>query len=109
MADTTDDVREAIQEAVIEAQATYDDAQKSPVDHGFVMIKGLDGRTRLAQELKKHPQIDVQSGGYHGTTVEIEGLSRYMTAQRGAYDVFIKTLKSLGVDTQDMRVWEHGH
>lgn len=105
-----DDIQDAINEAVLEAQSTYQDASKSPVDHGFAMLKGLDGRTRLARELQEHPQVHVDTGGYHGTTVRIQGVERYLTAQRGAYDVFVKTLKSLGVDgVDDMRVWTHGH
>jgi hypothetical protein len=100
-----EELSDAIEEAVMEAQGTYESANKSPLDHGHAFIKGLDGRTRLASALQSHPQVHVEKGGYHGTTVHLQGVSRYLSAQRGAYDVFIKTLESLGVDTQDMRIW----
>lgn len=101
------DIQESINESVKEAKATYKDSNKSPIDHGYAMVKGIDGRTRLAQELKKNPHVHVEAGGYHGTTIRINGLDRYLTAQKGAYNAFIRSLMSRGIEAEDLYVWTH--
>lgn len=100
------DIRAALDDAVRQAQATFQDADKSALDHGHAFVKGIDGRTRLAREMKKHPKIDVSRGGYHGTVAHIDGVARFYTAQRGAYDAFVKTLQEHEVSgASDLRVW----
>jgi hypothetical protein len=70
------------------------------MDHGFAHIRGIDGRTTLAREMKEHDDIDVRSG-----QVYIDGLSRYLTAQRVGYQHFLGVLEENDVDTQDARVY----
>lgn len=106
----SDDMREVLDRAVMEACSTYKDADKSPVDHGHAMIRGIDGRTKLADAMKDHPAIDVRVGGYHGTTAVVDDVNRYLSAQRGAYESFIKTLQAEGVSGADeLHIWTHGH
>jgi hypothetical protein len=106
MSDT--DMREAINEAVLDAQTAYKSAEKNPIGHGHAFIKGLDGRTKVVQELAKHPEIDVEKGGYHGTTLHINNVSRFLDAQRSAYKEFQETLTSLGVEAaEDWHIWTH--
>jgi len=101
-------MNKAIQTAVEAAKDAYESADKSPVDHAFVMLKGIDGRTSLAHALKACDDIDVSNDDYHGTTATIEGITRYGMAQKQAYHAFIRTLEDNGIDT-DMQVWNHAH
>jgi hypothetical protein len=104
------DLQSAIEEAVYEAKTTYEDANKSPIDHGYAHVGGVDGRTRLADALKQHDDVDVSRDSYHGTTVTIDGINRYLAAQRGAYDAFIKTLQAHGVSgAGDLNLFGHAH
>lgn len=106
MSNPKDTLQAAIDEAVMEAKATYKDADKSPIDHGYAMVKGIDGRTTLAKRLQADDRVRVTTDGYHGTTLTIEGVNRYLVPQRGAYDVFIKTLQAHEVSgAGDLRVW----
>lgn len=106
--DSAAEPTDPISRAVFEARATYKDADKSPVDHGHAFLKGLDGRTKLAKRLEEHPAVDVDKGGYHGTTVHIDGVDRYLTAQRGAYAAFRDVLRAEGFESAaEMDIWAH--
>lgn len=106
----TEDLSAAISEAAMRAREEYQAAEKNPLDHGHAFVKGLDGRTRLARALKEHKAVDVQTGGYHGTTIHIRGVDRFLSAQRAAYNEFISALKEMGASgADDMTVWTHGH
>jgi len=91
--------------AVEAAEETYELARQSPCDHGHAMIVGLDGRTELAHACDEHADIDVSSDDYHGTTLTIDGMSRYLTPQAQAYQAFIDTLLEHDIDVQNMRIW----
>lgn len=84
--------------AVAEAQDAYENAEKNPFDHGFAMITGLDGRTKLAKDLKDHRMVTVDTGGYHGTTATIRGISRYAGPSEKAYRAFLAVLEENGYD-----------
>ena len=98
-----------IDKAVDNAQDAYESARKSPLDHGFAMVKGIDGRTKLARQCSEHTAIDVESDDYHGTTVHIDGLTRYLSAQAHGYQAFIDSLESSGFDVDGWHVFTHGH
>jgi len=100
-------MQDAIDKAVSVAEETYENARQSPFDHGYAIIMGLDGRTSLAHACRDHPCLDVSNDSYHGTTVTIDGMSRYLNPQAQAYKAFIRVLDNHGVDIQDMRVWTH--
>lgn len=99
-------IENAVDDAVTAARDAYDAAEKNPLGQGHAFVKGVDGRTSLAHALDGHDALRVDSGGYHGTTVHIEGVGRYVDASRAAYDAFIRTLESHNVDgTDGMHVW----
>jgi len=100
-------MQDAIDNAVTAAEETYENARQSPFDHGVAMVVGLDGRTSLAHACKEHARIDVSNDSYHGTTVTIDGMSRYLNPQAQAYKAFIDTLLQHDIDVQNMRVWTH--
>ncbi|AGF91260.1 hypothetical protein HAPG_00074 [Halorubrum phage GNf2] len=90
----------AVSEAVDAALESYENADESPLDHGFAHIEGVDGRTKLASKLRECPQVNTRDWDY----VTIEGVSRYLTPQRKAYRAFIETLAENGIDTSDLYV-----
>ena len=100
-------MQDALDTAVAEAKRAYESTDKSPIDYGFALVKGIDGRTSLAHACRDHPDIDVSNDSYHGTTVTIDGLTRYLMPQQRGYRAFIRVLEENGVDAQDMRVWSH--
>lgn len=99
-------MQEAITAAVLAAREEYENADKSPIDHGYAHVQGVDGRTRLASALKEHPDIDVRTGGYHGTTLTVSGVTRYASAQRKAYRAFIDELENQGIEqAEDLSIF----
>jgi len=100
-------MQDAIDNAVSSAEETYENARQSPFDHGYAMVVGLDGRTSLAHACRDHPDLDVSNDSYYGTTVTIDGMSRYLNPQARAYQAFIDTLLTHDIDVQNMRVWTH--
>lgn len=94
------DLNVAVGDAVQSAKDAYDEADANPLDHGFAHIEGVDGRTRLAQALKEHPDVQADDWDY----VTVSGLSRYLTPQQRGYRAFIETLEDYGVDTDGIYV-----
>jgi len=93
----------AVGAAVEAAQAAYEQAEVSPMDHGFAHIEGVDGRTSLANALQSHPDVATDDWDY----ITVDGVSRYLTPQRDAYRAFIDTLEDYGVDTEGIYVRGH--
>lgn len=91
---------DAINAAVEAAQEAYEQADKSPFDHGFAHLNGIDGRTKFASLLKQHDEIKCDSWDY----VTISGLSRYCSPQQKGYRAFLSTLEDRGVDTDGIYV-----
>jgi len=91
---------DAINAAVEAAQEAYEQADKSPFDHGFANLNGIDGRTKFASLLKQHDAIECDSWDH----VTISGLSRYCGPQRKGYKAFLSTLDEHGVDVSDVYV-----
>ena len=89
---------DAIDTAVTAAKEAYENTETNPLDHGFAHIEGIDGRTKLARKLEKHPKVETDNWDY----VTIEGLNRYLTPQRNGYAAFIETLEKEGIDTDGM-------
>lgn len=89
---------DAIDKAVTAAKEAYENTDNNPLDHGFAHIEGIDGRTKLARELEKHPQINTDNWDY----VTIKGLNRYLSPQRSGYAAFIETLEENGINTDEI-------
>jgi hypothetical protein len=89
-----DNYQKAIDAAVSEAKDAYEQADVSPIDHGFAHIEGIDGRTSLGRALKAHPKVDADDTSY----ITIDGVSRYLTPQQAAYRAFLETLEEHDID-----------
>jgi uncharacterized caspase-like protein len=96
------DLDVAVGDAVDSAQAAFEEADKNPLGHGFAHMD-VDGRTSLAHALKRHPDVDASDTSY----VTIDGVSRYLSAQRAAYRAFRDTLEDYGVDTDHVTISGH--
>lgn len=90
----------AVGEAVSNAKEAYKNAEKSPIDHGFAHIAGIDGRTSLASALENHPDINTEYWDH----VTIDGVSRYLSPQQSAYRKFVQTLEDYDIDTDGIYV-----
>jgi hypothetical protein len=88
------DLETAVDEAVDAAKTAYADEPNNPFDHGFAHME-IDGRTRLANAMQDHSQVDAGDSSY----VTIDGVSRYLSPQQAAYRAFVETLDDHGIDT----------
>lgn len=102
-----DELHDLIVEAVFEAKQTHVGTDPGGFDAGHCMIKGLDGRTSAVKAMKEHPDVNVSSGGYHGTTADISGIGGQSTTKKGAaYWKFIRTMQEKG-HLEGATVWSH--
>lgn len=89
----------AVDEAVQNAQDTYNEGEGHPLDHGFAHME-IDGRTALANAFSAHPDIEAETYDY----VTVDGLSRYLTPQREGYRAFVDTLEAHGIETDSILI-----
>jgi len=83
-----------LDDAVTAAKIAFDGTDKHPFGHGFAHME-LDGRTSLAKAMKAHPDVSADNSDY----VTVDGVNRYLAAQKAAYSAFCDVLDDAGIET----------